>query len=192
MIDDQLPVANAIVPIANSGPRLVGDGRGLMFGVLGLTAVLFAVCILLLGIIIARGTGGMHRQPGPRSPPAPRVQQQSAAAFRPDVSSQVRHHRGDLKVTAARRPLGDAAEWITADDYPASALRKNEQGTVTIRWRVGAAGRVTACEPTVTRGFADLDSAACSAIVRRGRYPAVQSATAERVFARRVVWRIPS
>ena len=62
-------------------------------------------------------------------------------------------------------------------DYPSSALRREEQGTVGMRITVGADGRVEACSVTSSSGSSALDEAACRGMQRYARYdPALNSA----------------
>ena len=63
------------------------------------------------------------------------------------------------------------------DDYPSSALRREEQGTVTMRITVGANGRVEACAVSGSSGSSALDDAACRGMQRYARYnPALNAA----------------
>lgn len=118
-------------------------------------------------------TAGPPAPPAPAAPPAPPV---------PVVS----------KAAAAR---GNPADWITNDDYPASALRGEEQGTSAIAWEINPQGRVVNCRVTSSSGSSALDRAACSALSRRGRYtPALDqngNPIASPTQTRRVVWRLP-
>lgn len=199
MSDDQQPIGTKILrgdtrpsaPVTPNRPWLAGDGQALRIGVLGVVAVLVAACIMLFAVMIARGTRWLHRQAPELSAPEPLAQQQEAAILRRAAEDAARQRSDDPGVAAARRPLGNPADWILPDDYPPSALRDNEEGTVRITWLAGPDGRVIACRATVSSGYADLDRAACNAIKRRGRYPAVDTAAAPRLFTRRVVWRIP-
>ena len=62
-------------------------------------------------------------------------------------------------------------------DYPSSALRREEQGTVSMRITVGANGRVEACAVTGSSGSSALDQAACRGMQRYARYnPALNAA----------------
>ncbi|MBX7528351.1 energy transducer TonB [Qipengyuania vesicularis] len=62
-------------------------------------------------------------------------------------------------------------------DYPSSALRREEQGTVTMRITVGANGRVEGCAVTGSSGSSALDQAACRGMQRYARYnPALNAA----------------
>lgn len=62
-------------------------------------------------------------------------------------------------------------------DYPSSALRREEQGTVSMRITVGANGRVEACTVTGSSGSSSLDDAACKGMQRYARYnPALNDA----------------
>ena len=65
-------------------------------------------------------------------------------------------------------------------DYPSSALRRNEEGTVSMRITIGTNGRVEACSVTGSSGSSALDSAACRGMERYARYnPALNDAGAE-------------
>lgn len=97
-------------------------------------------------------------------------------------------------ISKAAGAKGDPAQWITSDDYPASALRAEAEGTTAITWEINEAGRVENCRVTSSSGNKDLDEAACRAITRRGRYkPALDQAgnPMRSSQSRRVVWRIP-
>lgn len=62
-------------------------------------------------------------------------------------------------------------------DYPASALRAGEQGTVRFTLEVGPYGRVTNCTVTESSGSAALDAATCRLMRTRARFtPARDSA----------------
>lgn len=97
-------------------------------------------------------------------------------------------------VNKAAGAKGNPASWITNDDYPASSLRAEEEGTVAIAWDINAAGRVENCRVTASSGFAALDRAACAALTRKARYsPALDQAgnPMRSSSSRRVTWRIP-
>lgn len=98
------------------------------------------------------------------------------------------------QVSKAAGARGDPSRWITNDDYPSSALRSEESGTVAISWEINTQGRVENCRVTSSSGSSALDQAACSLITRRGRYsPALdQSGNPIRSrSSRRVTWRLP-
>jgi protein TonB len=97
-------------------------------------------------------------------------------------------------VSKAAGAKGDPTRWFSSDDYPASALRAEAQGTTAITWEINEQGRVENCRVTSSSGNADLDDTTCKLIIRRGRYtPAVdQNGNPMRSSAsRRVTWRLP-
>jgi protein TonB len=64
---------------------------------------------------------------------------------------------------------------VTADDYPAISIRLQEQGTVAIKFVVGADGAVNECSVVTPSGKARLDDAACTMVKKRWKYkPATQ------------------
>ena len=100
--------------------------------------------------------------PAPAAPPAPPP---------PPPPSQARSATPDNLNRWAARIQGD---------YPSSALRRDESGTVTMRITVGANGRVTACSVTGSSGSSSLDDAACRGMQRYARYnPALNAAGEE-------------
>jgi TonB family protein len=80
-------------------------------------------------------------------------------------------------------------------DYPASALRAEEQGTVAMRLEVNEDGRVTDCTITGSSGSSTLDSASCSLAQRRFRFHPARDANGNSVpgtVTRAIRWSLPS
>lgn len=95
----------------------------------------------------------------------------------------------------AARPIGDAANWVSSDDYPPAALRMGASGKVGVSLKVGPSGRVTNCAVTTSSGNADLDTTTCQLMMRRARYaPATdgKGTPVESTDDRVVVWSLPS
>jgi protein TonB len=68
---------------------------------------------------------------------------------------------------------------VTADDYPPISLRLQEQGTVAIKFVIGASGAVSDCSVTTPSGKPRLDDAACKMVLKRWKYkPATQDGKA--------------
>lgn len=92
------------------------------------------------------------------------------------------------------RVKGNRASWITNDDYPPSALRAAEEGTVGISVRIGTDGRVSSCEVTGSSGSSALDQATCRLYGRNARFVAARDDAGNPVastYADRVRWQIP-
>lgn len=194
MIDEKQGPRRSVLkpdPVAGSveTPWLTGSGRGLMIGVLLVVGVLIVVA-LVVSALAFRTLYTDVRQDMDRRSRAVR-DTEKAAAIKAETKRPIAITRIDSDNPAARLPIGKPAGWIVADDYPAAALRSNTQGAVSIAWTVGSDGLVTDCVTTVSSGHGILDRAACDAISRRGRYPAVEMTAKPRVFERRVVWQIP-
>ena len=89
---------------------------------------------------------------------------------------------------------GDRTAWITAEDYPAAALRDGVEGTVAISAAIDARGRVTGCTVTGSSGHDALDRATCRLYTSRARFTPAHDAAGQAAGATlsdRVVWRIP-
>lgn len=73
-------------------------------------------------------------------------------------------------------PRGNPASWVTNDDYPPTARRAGEEGSVDVEVAIDATGRISACKVVKSSGSSVLDAATCSLVQRRGRYqPATDS-----------------
>ncbi|WP_247711644.1 energy transducer TonB [Qipengyuania aurantiaca] len=107
----------------------------------------------------------------PPSPPAIRIPPPAPPAPAPAPPAPPSQARG-----ASPDGIGRWAARIQGD-YPSSALRREEQGTVTMRITIGANGRVEACAVTGSSGSSALDQAACRGMQRYARYnPALNAA----------------
>ena len=73
-------------------------------------------------------------------------------------------------VSQTAKARGDLHSYFSTDDYPASSLRNNEQGTTGVRITVGTDGRVADCQVTQSSGSSALDAATCTIIRRRAKY----------------------
>lgn len=90
--------------------------------------------------------------------------------------------------------IDDRAQWITADDYPMGVVMTGRQGTTAVLFRISAAGRIDTCRAVVTSGVKVLDDAACTALMKRGRYTPARDAAGQPMAVhsvRRIVWRLP-
>lgn len=155
-----------------AGSRLTGSGRGLMIGVLALIAVL-ALLLLAIGIVTAGTAFRYLRAPVPTRLPR------------------------DLPVPARPpRPLNDVATWFGPDDYPAQAIRRNQEGRVRVALLIDADGRPSACEVMESSHHRLLDRATCRAAVRHARYAPARDRSGAAIPARvdlsAVRWRLPS
>jgi periplasmic protein TonB len=85
------------------------------------------------------------------------------------------------------------ASYISNDDYPASALRAEEEGATAFRLTVGPNGRVTGCQVTSSSGSSALDSATCRLLTARARFTPARDSTGSPTTGSatgRIVWRI--
>lgn len=83
---------------------------------------------------------------------------------------------------------------ITADDYPASALRNGEQGVTTARFQVDERGQVLDCTIIVSSGSRLLDNQTCALITRRFRYDPARSSSGMPLISsvtKTVRWSLP-
>lgn len=86
------------------------------------------------------------------------------------------------------------AALFTDDDYPAQAIRNEEQGMVAFRLGVSPTGRVEACVVTSSSNSALLDRTTCDILVRRARFQPARDAAGEPVSDTvngRIKWVLP-
>jgi TonB family protein len=92
-------------------------------------------------------------------------------------------------------PTAPLVSVLSDEDYPASAIRNGEQGSVSFRLSVGADGGVAGCEVLVSSGSTALDSTTCRLMVTRVRFRAARNSSDKPVpgfFEGRIVWRLPT
>jgi TonB family protein len=94
----------------------------------------------------------------------------------------------------ARARAPNLATYLSAADYPAAALRNNEQGRVAFTLDIGPNGRVTNCSIRESSGSATLDSTTCRIMRSRARYTPARDARGVAVADRHqsaVTWVLP-
>ncbi len=99
------------------------------------------------------------------------------------------------RARVAQPPEGAPGDWIAVSDYPRKALREGRQGTSVFLFRIGTAGTVDLCRTVVSSGTPALDEAACSAMMRRGRFVPARDAQGRPVAVHRVHrirWQLPN
>lgn len=83
---------------------------------------------------------------------------------------------------------------FTARDYPATAIRAEEQGRTQVRLAVTRNGRVRDCSVIASSGFAALDAATCRVLRERARFTPARDARGRRTedsIPAAINWRIP-
>ena len=107
----------------------------------------------------------------PPSPPAPPM------AVRPEPA----------------RARANLASLISNEDYPAEALRNEQEGTVSFRLNVGPDGTVKNCTITRSSGHAALDSTTCRVLTERALFTPARDSLGRPTYdsvSARIVWRI--
>lgn len=88
----------------------------------------------------------------------------------------------------------DPGSWVTASDYPATALRNGEQGAVRFEVDVAPNGKPTACRIMDSSNSASLDAATCTIVVARATFQPAKDALGAAVAGRwpmRFTWNLP-
>jgi TonB family protein len=125
-----------------------------------------------------------------------RARLRSAPGFDPfadAVPGGAKAEAGPVGGTA--RAKANIPSLFSDEDYPASALRAGEQGTVRYRLEIGANGRVTGSAVTVSSGSAALDSTTCRLLRSRARFTPARDGNGNPVpdtAEGAVVWRLPA
>lgn len=103
-------------------------------------------------------------------------------------------HRAPSRARVTQ-PRNNPGTWVTVNDYPATALRMEEEGTSAFHLEIGKDGRVQACTITMSSGSATLDAATCTMVTRRARFiPALDDDGNPVIgsYRNRVRWMIPA
>jgi protein TonB len=89
---------------------------------------------------------------------------------------------------------GQLATYFSDNDYPATALRNREQGSVDFCVRIGTDGLVSDCTILGSSGFADLDAVTCDIARARFRFRPAHDAHGTPVadgMRARIRWMLP-
>jgi TonB family protein len=92
------------------------------------------------------------------------------------------------------RPAVPLISLFTADDYPAAALRLEEEGTVRYRLAIDRRGMVTGCTVVASSGSAALDSTTCRLVSSRARFTPARNAKGKKIadsLVGSIRWRLP-
>lgn len=87
----------------------------------------------------------------------------------------------------------DRASWFSGIDYPAEAIKKGLQGSVTFEVDVDAEGRPTSCRITKSSGQPILDETTCAIIRTRAHFKPATDSHGKPVIGRystSTVWKI--
>ena len=99
------------------------------------------------------------------------------------------------RIVPPQRARANLNSYFSTDDYPAAALRGNEQGTTSFSLVIGTSGRVDSCTVTGSSGSSSLDQATCRILRSRARYTPARDQNGQPTTGRdsgRVTWRLPA
>jgi protein TonB len=98
------------------------------------------------------------------------------------------------EVEGRRSANGEMRTLFSADDYPAEAQVRGEEGTVRAKLDIDTRGRVSKCSIIQSSGHASLDEATCQILRRRARFTPARDvdgkAVPDSVTTPPVVWRL--
>lgn len=90
-------------------------------------------------------------------------------------------------------PVGDLRATLSADDYPVSAQRMDQQGTAAFLVLIDEQGKARDCTMLHTSGAAILDSRSCGLILERSKFSPALDPTGNPIkssYAQRINWRL--
>jgi protein TonB len=100
-----------------------------------------------------------------------------------------------VRTVPPQRARANLNSYFSTDDYPAAAIRGEDQGTTGFSLTIGPNGRVTDCSVTSSSGSSALDQATCRILRSRARYTPARDASGNPTSGRdsgRVTWRLPT
>ncbi len=115
-------------------------------------------------------------------------------ASRPGEIRQIEPPAVGVRLTGRARLAEMIAGTISDQDYPADAIRKNQQGVAGVNFDIGVDGHVTACRIAISSGFTALDDTSCALIRERFLFrPALGPKGQPRAETRfqRIRWKLP-
>jgi protein TonB len=141
-------------------------------------------------------------EPPPMVAPPPIVQQPISVApviqTVPQAPAPVMHIDAPPapkpSIAVGAKPKGRFQDLMSAEDYPPSSLRNNEEGTVGFTLAVGTDGKVSGCTITQSSGHPLLDDTACKLLQRRARFTPAQNAEGAAMpgsYNGRFTWKVP-
>jgi len=136
-------------------------------------------------VILAAALLGSAGGSGAAQPPAARP----STPVPPSFPAPPAHHPG-----AGPWPATQIGGAIVDDDYPARAMRFEEQGDVVVALLIGRDGRVLECDVEMSSGSHDLDFTTCRLILIRFRYDPARDADGwaiDQRLLKTVAWRLP-
>lgn len=165
---DRLPLSprpSALDPTrARPEPWFVGNGTGLMIGVLLVCAVLMVVRVASLFWMADRVR--QWWQAGPEASSLARAPLSS-----PKLVPQRPRPVPPADLAQVNAPLrGNPGEAFGPDAYPLESIRHAEQGRVVARLRIDARGTPRRCAIVESSGFPRLDKATCEVALARVNY----------------------
>ena len=111
-----------------------------------------------------------------------------------DALARLRTEAAKAETPYPGGPATSPRAWVTGADYPVDAMRGRQEGVTQYLLTFDPAGQVTACEVTVSSGYAELDETACRLLVERARFIPDRDAAGKAVggtYSGRIAWRIP-
>ena len=99
------------------------------------------------------------------------------------------------RISPPQRARANLGGYFSTDDYPASAIYAEAEGTTRFSLAIGSDGRVTGCTITGSSGNSALDSATCRILRARARYTPARDQNRNPVSGTdrgSVTWRLPS
>jgi TonB family protein len=89
----------------------------------------------------------------------------------------------------------DPTSWVNSGDYPESAIRARQQGTVSYQVEIDPTGAARGCRVTGSSGSAALDEVTCRIIKERARFEPARDLSGDRVastWASQMRWALPN
>jgi protein TonB len=97
-------------------------------------------------------------------------------------------------VNRPRQARANLVAIFSTNDYPADAIRRNEQGTVGFELSINRLGWVSWCRIVRSSGSEALDRATCDILRSRARFEPARDASGRRVtdeYSGRIRWDLP-
>lgn len=99
-----------------------------------------------------------------------------------------------IAAASSPTPTGNPGDWVTSEDYPATALREGQEGVTAFLLNIDKNGVPVKCTISSSSGAATLDQATCDLLIARARFTPARDTNGKPLvgsYSNKINWRIP-
>lgn len=112
----------------------------------------------------------------------------------PDQTVELPSPADEQAIEYPRKARANLVQLFSTNDYPAEAIRNNEQGTVAFELSINRLGWVSGCRIVESSGSKALDRATCNILSSRARFEPARDESGKRItdqYKGKIRWELP-